>query len=297
MHILKEALLDVDQHLDIEIWPNVKHKERVTFAVSWQHPEGIFEGYPNLQAIMSYGAGVDHMVKDKTLPDVSFSRVVAPSLSEQLADYVLAAVLNYQQHIIEYSSKRTASTWSPKNPRLKSNIYIGVMGLGHIGGTVATRLAQNGYRVNGWAASQKELDGISTFYGTEQLREFVQKSNVLVCLLPLTPETEGILDLDVIKNLRRPSYLINVARGAHLIEEDLIYALDLDLLQGATLDVFSEEPLPESHPFWNRPRIMITPHVAAITNPWDVAPQIVENYKRSLSGMELLNSVDISKGY
>lgn len=297
MNALKDALLEIDKHLDIEVWPTVKNKDRVTFAVSWKHPDGIFEGYPNLQAIMSYGAGVDHMLQDKALPDVFLSRVVAPSLSDQLADYVLTSVLNYQQHIIQYADDRKDGEWEPHTPHLKSDFSVGIMGLGQIGQNVAKRLTENGYQVNGWSTSKKDLEHIVEFVGPSELEDFLSKTNVLVCLLPLTPHTEGILDLDLFKKLKQPAYLINAARGAHLVEEDLIYALDRDLIEGATLDVFSQEPLPDSHPFWNRPRIMITPHIAALTHPKEVAPQIVENYKRSLSGIELLNQVDIQRGY
>lgn len=141
---------------------------------------------------------------------------------------------------------------------------------------------------------KKEIEGVECF---SDLDDFLSKTNILVCLLPLTKETDGILDLDLFKKLKKPAYLINVARGSHLIEEDLIYGLDTGVLEGATLDVFEEEPLPANHLFWNRPKIMITPHIASITDPKEAAKVIVENYKRSLSGMELLYEVDREKGY
>jgi glyoxylate/hydroxypyruvate reductase A len=171
------------------------------------------------------------------------------------------------------------------------------MGLGEMGSSVATLLVQQGYNVNGWSRSEKEIEGVTSFAGNDQLDDFLGKTKVLVNLLPLTEETEGILDLDIFKKLKKPGYLINVGRGSHLVEEDLIYAFDMNYLEGACLDVFEEEPLPKNHTFWNRDQIMVTPHIAAITPAEEAARVIVENYKRAMSGMELMFEVDREKGY
>lgn len=297
MNLWKEALLDVDPHLDVEIWPKVENKERVTFAVSWNHPEKVLPNYANLAVISSLGAGVDHIIKDSTLVDsVKICRVIIPSLKEQMAEYVLNAIHNYRFNTATYVDQKREGFWSAHNAISKSDCAIGVMGLGEIGEAVCELLISTGYEVHGWSKSKKEIQGVPT-YSLGELDSFLSKTNILVCLLPLTKETEGILDLELFKKLKKPAYLVNVARGSHLIEEDLIYALDTGVVEGATLDVFEKEPLPANHLFWNRPKIMITPHSASITDPAEAAKVIVENYKRSLSGMELLFEVDQEKGY
>ncbi len=294
---LRDALLKVDANLDIDIWPKVKNKERVTFAVSWKHPEKVLDGYSNLKAVTSFGAGVDHLLKDKAISrSVKLARVMIPSLKAQMTEYVLNAIQNYRFNTSRYVDQKREGFWSKHDPISKQDCVIGILGIGEIGSAVAEWLLVNGYKVNGWSRSKKNIEGVRCYDG-KRLYEFLSNTNILVCLLPLTNETEGILELDLFKKLKQPSYLINVARGGHLVEEDLIYALDTGVLDGACLDVFEEEPLPANHLFWNRPKVMITPHVASITDPNEAATQIVENYKRSLSGMDLLNEVIRERGY
>jgi glyoxylate/hydroxypyruvate reductase A len=294
----EKALHSVDSDLDIEIWPDVADPKRIQFAVTWRHPAHVLKKYPNLQAVSSMGAGVDHILQDDTVPEhLTISRVVSPSLGQQMKEYVFNTVLNYQRNTFSYLRQKHEGTWEKHRNRSPEDIPVGLMGLGALGRPIARQLAGFGYTVSGWANSQKEIEGVQTFAGQKELDTFLSQTAVLICLLPLTPETQGILDLDLLKKLKRPGYLINVARGEHLVEEDLIYALDKEWLDGACLDVFTEEPLPEKHAFWNRPNIMITPHISSITPAEDIAPQIVENYKRLLSGMELLHEVDKEKGY
>lgn len=294
----KEALLDEDPHLDVEIWPDVSDDSRVQFAVAWQQPEHVLERYPNLKAVCSLGAGVDHILRDESVPErLPVCRVVDPSLARQMQQYVLSAILNYQRNIYTYIRQQRRGQWN-EHPNIPvRELPVGVMGLGTLGEPVARGLAEFGYRVSGWARSSKTIEGVQTYAGSGERTPFLEQSRVLVCLLPLTAQTQGILDLDLFRKLRRPGYLINVARGGHLVEEDLIYALDKGWIDGACLDVFTEEPLPQIHPFWNRSKIMITPHVSSVTPPEAVAGQIIDNYKRALSGMELKHRVDRDKGY
>lgn len=293
----REAIHNVDSNIDVEIWPKVADRSRVQFAVAWRHPAGIFDSYPNLKAISSLGAGVDHLFGDDSIPEqIRFTRVIIPSLAEQMADYVLTAVLNLFRRTELYIDQQRKGVWNAELPLRKDEITIGVMGLGELGRESAGRLAMNGFMVKGWSRSKKELNGIRTF-SEDQLDQFLESSNVLVCLLPLTPETDGIIDLDLIKRLREPAYLINAARGKHLVEEDLIYGLDTDLITHATLDVFDNEPLPENHPFWGRDKITITPHTASVSDPQEAAELIVENYKRVLSGMDPLYEARRDRGY
>lgn len=294
----KNALLNVDSNLDVEIWPNVGNNQRVQFAVTWRHPKHVLARYPNLKAISSLGAGVNHILEDETVPEkIPLCRVVSPSLTRQMKEYVFAAVLNHQRNWLTYHRQKKQGLWQEHHHTAARDISIGVMGLGALGKPIATALATFGYQTAGWARSGKKIDGVQTFSGADELDNFLGRTSILVCLLPLTDETKGILDLDVFKKLQHPGYLINVARGDHLVEEDLIYALDKNWMAGACLDVFSEEPLPEKHPFWNRPNVMITPHISSITQPDEVAEQIADNYKRVLSGIEPEHMVDRTKGY
>lgn len=298
MHRWEEALLNVDSNLDIEIWPGISNAEKVQFAVAWNQPKQVLNSFPNLKAVSSLGAGVDHLLKDESLPKtIPICRVVSSSLVDQMKEYVLCTLLNYQRNIPTYAMQKAKSIWKPHPNKSPEEFTIGIMGLGALGRPTATYLASLGYRVLGWSKSEKTIKGVTTYAGNSGFDAFLSKSRVLTCMLPLTVDTEGILDLEVFKKLMRPGYLINVARGEHLVDEDLVYALDKEWLEGATLDVFSKEPLPESHAFWNRANIMITPHVSSLTLPEEVAPQIVDNYKRALSGMDLKYRVNREKGY
>lgn len=297
MQTWKEALLNEDKNLDIEIWPEVKDKNRVQFIVSWNQPKQTLNQFPNLKVISSLGAGADHILRDESLPNqVKVCRVLSPSLVTQMQEYVLTGVLNYQRNMFTYFRQRTERQWTEHPNMTKDEIPIGIMGLGKLGKPVAKMLSQNGYTVNGWSRTSQSIVDVRTF-STRGLDNFLEETRILVCLLPLTKDTEGILDLDLFKKLQHPAFLINVARGEHLVDEDLIYSMDTGWIEGACLDVFSEEPLPDRHPFWNRKKIMITPHAASFTPPHEVAGQVVENYKRALSGMELLNEVNREKGY
>jgi glyoxylate/hydroxypyruvate reductase len=294
---LKEEIQKIDSNIDIEIWPAVTNPSRVQFAVAWNHPKSVFEKYPNLKAISSLGAGVDHLFRDESIPgSVRISRIVASSLSDQMSDFVLASVLNLIRNTELYFRQQQRSEWKPERTFLKSEIDVGVMGLGEMGRHAALRLRDNGFRVSGWSRRKKQLEGIQTFEAAEQ-NEFLSRTNILVCLLPLTPGTEGILDLELFKKLKKPAFVVNAARGEHLVEEDLIYALDTSLISHAVLDVFETEPLPDKHPFWNRKNITITPHIASVTDPSEAAAVIAENYKRLLSGMDLLYEANRNTGY
>jgi len=294
---LSEALENIDHNLEVDIWPKVKNKDRVTFAVAWNHPKNVLGNYPNLKAVSSLGAGVNHLLNDESLSEnVKLARLITPSLKNEMAEYVLQAVLAYRHHTTRYADQKREAFWDKHKLIPKEDSVVGILGFGEMGSSVADLLMLNGYKVNTWSRSKKDYEGI-TSYSKDELNEFLNNTNILICTLPLTVETQGILDLELFKKLKKPAYLINAGRGQHLIEEDLIYAIDTGVLAGAWLDVFEEEPLPSNHLFWNRPKIMITPHIAAVTDSNEAAEQIIENYKRSLSGMEMVNSVDRKKGY
>lgn len=294
----RHALKRVDPNLDIEIWPNVEDKNRVHFCVCWNQPKHLLGHFPNLKAVSSLGAGVDHLLTDESLPEqVEICRVVSPSLVQQMKEYTLAASLNIQRKFVRYINQRDKQSWQVHSHSSAPHWNVGIMGLGELGRPVAEQLAQVGYQVSGWSRSEKDLPDVQCYAGSTELDSFLNNTQILVCLLPLTSSTKGILDLSLFKKLKHPAWIINVARGEHLVDEDLIYALDSNILQGAWLDVFSKEPLSNRHPFWNRDNIMITPHIASVTEPREVADQIVDNYKRALSGMDLNYAVDRKKEY
>lgn len=297
MEPFRDALLELDSNLDVEIWPDIQSHDRVNFAVAWKQPKEQFSNYPNLKVVSSLGAGAEHLLHDESIPkNVALTRVVAPKLSIQMCDYVTMSALNMVRRSSEYTRQQIWADWKPRSQYPKEELMIGVMGLGQLGEDVARRLTANGFKVSGWAKSKKNIPDVTT-YTEEQLDPFLAATNILVCLLPLTSQTKEILSLGLFKKLSNPGFLINVARGAHLVEEDLIYALDMNLLNHATLDVFQKEPLPESHPFWGRQNITITPHIASLTDPDEIAELILDNYKRMLSQQELKNRIDRYKGY
>lgn len=293
----QNALHEIDSDLEIEIWPFVKNKESVTFAVCWNQPKYVLDSYPNLRAVSSLGAGVDHLIKDESLSkDIPIARLVTKSLKNQMAEYALNAISNYRYHNDVYVKQKQDIEWI-KHPVIpKEDCVVGIMGLGEMGVATAQLLAKNGYKVLGWSRTKKEIDDVICYSESEK-EEFLSQINILICLLPLTDATEGILDLDVFSSMQNPSYLINMGRGQHLVEEDLVYALDTNELTGACLDVFEKEPLPNNHIFWNRKNIMITPHIAGVSNPSEGAKIILENYKLANSGMAMVNQVDRNTGY
>lgn len=294
----EKAIHKIDPNIDVDIWPAIPNKERVQFAVCWNQPKHLLDSFPNLKAVSSLGAGADHLLSDVSLPEsVEICRIVSPSLIQQMNEYIIGAVISIRRHFAGYIRQQDQQQWQAHNHGEVSGTRIGVMGLGAMGKPAARQLARMGYSVSAWSRTLKDVQNVRCFAGPGQLVDFLQMVQILICLLPLTEETEGILNLELFKQLPSPGWIINVARGDHLVDEDLIYALDSNLLEGAWLDVFSEEPLPDKHPFWNRSNIIITPHVASITPREEAAKQIVENYKRALSGMDLNNAVDRVLGY
>ncbi len=292
------SLREQDPNCDIRVWPNVGHPRDVLLALVWNHPRGELARYPNLRCIASMGAGVDHILSDPALPrGVPITKVVDKSLTSSMVEYVVLSVLDFSRDMQKYRADQRERRWAPRFPRPRDQLGVGIMGLGELGGACARKLSDMGYKVLGWRRTACSLEGVATFWGEDQLGNFLAGTDVLVCLLPLTPETEGILNKETFRRLRPGAFLINVARGRHLVEEDLLEALEKGQLSGARLDVFSQEPLPSDHPFWAHPRIQLTPHISSLTEPKAVAPQILENYRRVCRSIEPLNRVDPHRGY
>ena len=290
-----KALKDVDPHLDIRIYPDDKAREEVDFALTWRHPYGLFSSYPNLRCISSMGAGVDHLLRDPDLPrEVTITRLVDPYLAQDMAEFVLALVMGHLRNLSGFKLKQVNSEWQPAGYARIQDVAIGIMGMGAIGKNVALQLQKTGFRVHGWALTPKTWPEVKVYSGPYGFHDFLMQSNILVCVLPLTPDTQGIINKKTLRQLPKHAFVINVGRGEHLVEEDLLTMLAEGHISGASLDVFAEEPLPKSSALWNHPRINITPHIASITDPVSVAPQIVKNYHLLKEGKTLLNhEIDI----
>ena len=293
-----EALKNEDKTVEVEVYPDVKDKSAIEFALVWNHPPGVFKEFPNIKVISSMGAGVDHILRDPALPEnAKVARIVDEQLATDMGEFVLARVMSHLRNLSTHEKFSQQEEWKPKTYRRIQDTKIGIMGMGNLGTTVGKRLTDNGFQVSGWANSKKDLGQINVFAGEDELEDFLKGSNVLICLLPLTPDTENILDKEVFEKLPKDAYLINVARGSHLQEDDLIEMLDNGHLSGAALDVFREEPLPKGHPFWKHEKISVTPHIASVSKPEAAVPQVLENHRRLKSNEPLQNVVDKEKGY
>ena len=293
-----KALKNQHPGMNVYAYPEEHDQEEVEFALTWNHPRGLFKNYPNLKVIASMGAGVDHILSDNALPEnVKVTKVVDDTLTEDMGDFVLSQVMNHIRGLHTYTKDQTKKEWDRLQYKRPQNTKVGIMGLGVLGNAVADKLHKNFFKVYGWSRTEKNCENVTSFHGKDQLEEFLSNSEVLVCLLPLTEDTKDILNADLFDMLPEGAYVINVARGEHLVEHDLMEMINNGHLSGASLDVFREEPLPEEHPFWEHDKINITPHIASVTKPESVVPQIAENYDRMNDHEELKYVVERDRGY
>ncbi|HEA30108.1 MAG TPA: glyoxylate/hydroxypyruvate reductase A [Leeuwenhoekiella sp.] len=293
-----KAIKKIDPDFPVFIPENVKNKEDIQMILTWKAPHGSFDHYPNVEVIGSLGAGVDHLFEDPSLPKtIKMTRIVDENLIGDMREFVLGLALNSIKNLNTYVAFQKENTWKPIPYRRVTNVTVGIMGLGVLGEAVAETLHKNGFKLTGWANSKKDIEGLKSFAGNEQLDDFLTTAEILVCLLPLTEETKDILDKKLFNKLPENAYVINVARGGHLVDEDLLDVLKQEKLSGAALDVFHTEPLPENHPFWENEKILITPHTASKSDPASIANQIVDNYNRLQSGEDLKNTVSRDKNY
>ncbi|MGB5661727.1 2-hydroxyacid dehydrogenase [Eudoraea sp.] len=285
---------------DIPIYSYLEEhpKEEITLACVWKQPVDSLTQYPNLKCIASLGAGVDFIFKDQSVPEnIPITRVVDPVLASDMSEFVLALILNYFKNLNNYRTDQMKKVWYPQEYKRISDVTVGIMGMGALGEKLAEDLIKNRFEVIGWATSPKNIPGVEVYNGDKEKNTFLSRSNILVCLLPLTRQTTGILNNKLFKELPKQSYVINVARGGHLVDEDLLEYINNGHLAGAGLDVFHEEPLSVEHPFWTHPKIHITPHVASVSDIESVIPQLLENYGRLKEGLPLNNAVNREKGY
>lgn len=280
-------------------WPHeVDDKAGIEYALVWKPERGVLRSFPDLKAIFSLGAGVDHLFNDPELPEgVPVVRLVDRALTQGMTEYVLYWTIHYHRRMGDYLAQAREGVWKAYLQADTALRKVGVLGLGELGGDAATKLASLGFDVAGWSRSPKEIDGVTSFHGTDGLKAFLARTEILICLLPLTEETRGIVNAETLGQLPDGAYFINCARGPHVVDDDLLAALDSGKLAAATLDVFHEEPLPADHPFWRHPKITVTPHIASLTVPSSAAEYVAANIRRAERGEALPNVVDPGKGY
>ena len=271
--------------------------EQATTAACWFPDLEKLQQLPKLGLIHSIAAGVEHLNLNEIRPDQAVCRVLDPHHQKGMFDYLLWGVLYFQRYFDRMIQQQKQQLWKQYRQSYSQHIQIGIMGLGHMGAYVAEHLADMGYQVSGWANSPKEIDQVKSYVGSEQLSDFLAQSQILINLLPLTEKNTGILSAELFQQLPEQAALIQVGRGQHLIEQDLLKVLDSGHLRGAIVDVFEQEPLPAEHPFWQHEKIIVTPHVASHAPMSVVVEQILENDHRFKQGLQLCHQVDVNKGY
>ena len=291
---LREEAPDVE----VRLWEEPGRIEDIEYALVWNPEPGVLKRFPNLKAIFSLGAGVDHIFVDRDLPPgVPVTRVVDDNLTARMTEFVVLHVLRIHRQLPLYEAQQREAVWRGHPQTATAERTVGLLGMGVFGQDAAAKLRLLGFVVAGWSRTAKDLPGIACHHGAEGLSPFLARTNILVCLLPLTPLTEGILDAGLLASLPEGASLINVARGQHLVDADLIAALDGGHIAGAVLDVFNGEPLAADHPFWRHPKVTVTPHIASLSDPRTIIEQVVENLRRCEAGRPLLHQVDPARGY
>lgn len=295
----RDALLAEDSSLDIRLFPDAGDPAGIEAAVVWStHDMAELRRYPNLRLIVSMGAGVDHLMRPPgPPPGVPVARLVDRMLTSQMGEWVLLNVLRFHRQDPAYRAQQAARIWRELDAPVTAGTTIGFLGLGELGTHAAGLLRGLGFPVLGWSRRPKQVAGIETFHGADGLHAMAARSRILVCLLPLTAETRGIVDARLLGLLPRGAFVINGARGGHVVDADLLAALDSTHIAGAALDVFSPEPLPPDHRYWSHPAVVLTPHAASITIPGSAAAQVVDNIRRARASQPLLNLVDFTAGY
>jgi glyoxylate/hydroxypyruvate reductase len=283
--------------LPFRIWPEIGDSAQVRFLAAWEPPQRIAETFPNLEVLFSVGAGVDQFDFSALPPDLTVVRMVEPGLTACMCEYVSWAVLSLHREIPLYLRQQRRSEWKEHPVRPARTRRVGVMGMGMLGRAALAQLRLLGFDCAGWNRSRRNEPGVRCYAGEAELDEFLARTDILVCLLPLTPETRGILGRRVFDALPAGAALVNAGRGGHLGQADLLAALERGQLSAAILDVCEPEPLPQGHPFWDHARILLTPHVASATQAETAAEALLDNLRRYEVGLPLEGVVDRTRGY
>ena len=294
----RSAFRALDSDLDVRVWPESGPVEEIDYVLAWHHVPGSLLAYPRLKAIFSLGAGVEKLLRDPELPKgVPIVRMVDPSLTAGMTEYVLLNVLRYHRRMPEFEALQRRAQWAELENPPAGERRVGVLGLGVLGSDAAVKLASLGFQVAGWSRRAKSIPGVESFSGDDGLAPLLRRSDIVVCLLPLTAATQGILNARTLAQLPRGAFPINAARGGHVVETDLLAALESGHIAHATLDVTAEEPLPAFHPFWRHPRVTLTPHVASLTWPPTAVAHILDNIARNEAGKPMSPLVDLAREY
>jgi glyoxylate/hydroxypyruvate reductase len=267
------------------------------YGIVWKPPQAFFDEQPALRAAFNIGAGVDPLLRLNIAASTQLIRLDDAGMAVQMAEYVCHAVIRHYRQFAGYEADQQAGIWQPRGILPRSAMPVGIMGLGVLGQRVARAVAQFDFPVNGWSRNPKDLPGVRCFSGPGAFHDFLAASRVLVCVLPSTPETRDLINRDTLARLQAGAYLINVARGDQLVDDDLLALLDSGHVAGATLDAFRTEPLPAAHPFWTHPKITITPHSAALTLRSESIAQIANKIAALERGQPVAGVVDRVRGY
>lgn len=293
-------LLSTEREVVLE--PEGARDPSIRYAVVWKQKPNVLSALPNLRAIFSVGAGVDHLFADPGLPDVPIVRVVAENLTQYMREYIVWRVLDHHRHGAQYRTQQIRKVWDEPYQPPAGDVSVGIMGMGHLGRAAAGALRHLGFSVNGWTRTERPMEGVSCWHGRGGLNDFLAATDILVVLLPLTHETRGIVDYRLLSQLRQKNalggaVLINAGRGKLQREADILRALDEGILKEASLDVFEQEPLPETSPLWTHPKVFVTPHAAATSDPAHLVPPMLAQMDAHERGEPLTNLVDRNAGY
>jgi glyoxylate/hydroxypyruvate reductase len=301
--IWQAAMKKTAPGLDVRVWPDIGNAADISYAAAWLPPANALRDLPNLKVMFSLGAGVDAILKDPTLPDgIPLVRVNSDDLTMRMTEYIVLHVLMHHRQQRRLDDNQRRKVWDSFPTHAASALSVGIMGMGVMGEASALRLRDLGFQVAGWSRTRKDISGVTSFAGAAEFDAFLARTDVLVSLLPATPDTDGIIDRAALRKLSRKGpfgapYLINAGRGRQQVAEDILAALNSGELHGATLDVFAVEPLPPDDPLWTHPKVTVTPHCAADSEPSVICAYIAEQMKHHAQGLPLENLVNRARGY
>jgi len=290
-------LADKAPELPFRIWPDVGDPAEIRYLAAWLPPDDLLGQFPNLELLVSVGAGVDQLNLADIPPHLPIVRMIEPGLVDSMVEYVTMSVLALHRDLIPYIAAQREEAWRPLRIRPATERRVGVLGLGMLGKACALKLAEFGFGVAGWSRSRHEVEGIETFAGDAELPAFLARSDILVCLLPLTDATRGLLGTELFARLPQGAMIVNAGRGGHLDQDALLAALDSGHLAAAVLDVCEPEPLPEGHPLWNHPKMLLTPHIASRSRSEASLDIVLDNLRRHQAGEPLIGLIDRDRGY
>ncbi|MCH2550188.1 MAG: glyoxylate/hydroxypyruvate reductase A [Alphaproteobacteria bacterium] len=293
----RDGLKSLMPELEIRLWPNIGDPEDIHYILVGRFDLNDMPDLPNLRALMPMFAGLDHLLYHPKCPPVAILRTGQPRGDKAMTEYAVMHVLRHHRRMQEYQIQQKHKKWEVLNQKQPHEQTIGFMGFGQMAASPARILVEMGFDVSAWVRNVREEDLVKLYFGQNDYISFLRRTNILVCLLPLTNSTKHILSADTFKELPRGASIINLGRGEHLVEEDLIKYLDSNHLRGATLDATSPEPLPKESQLWKHKKITIMPHVARRVRPESVGPQVIENIRRDISGLPFLWQVDREAGY